>query len=235
MGSNYGVLRGRVVRFRREEDLDRPHLQIKVFDRTGRAWRAAINIRSRDGSLVIFHRADPLEQHPILATLPHLAPGFTAIPANRRSATTALDYLRAPLFDWSGGVAVPQSGPGIYDDLQDMLAADLRWLRRERGELFIFGERFEVEEQPVYREQIDNIFHTTRGMHDIHMNQGNPTPGRFSNDNATFRDGGMILRAGARTVGLFLRFQAQWLPTDASGNRLPHARPVPPGQAPPRR
>jgi uncharacterized protein YukJ len=234
MALHYGILRGRVGVFKREDNFDTPHLQIKVVDGDGQAWRAAVNVLSGDQSLVIFHRADPLQNHPILAALPQVAAGFTLLPPDVRSASSALDYFRAPLFDWPTGVAVPQTGPGADDDLQDVLVTYLTQLREQQGELYIFGAKFPAPGQPLNPRPIDREFHTVQGIHDIHMNQGNPKPGRFAGDNGVFHDGGLILRFGSRYVGLFLRFQTQWLPTDnVSGDRLAGARPIPAGGTPP--
>jgi uncharacterized protein YukJ len=230
MALQYGVLRGRVDIFKREDDDDSPHLQIKVIDGNGQAWRAAVNVLSGDHSLVIFHRADPLQNNLILNTLPQVAPGFTLLPPATRSASTALDFFRSPLFDWKKGIAIPQSGPGSNDDLQDALVMYLTLLREQQGELFIFGSKFPEPNQPPRPRPIDHEFHTRQGMHDIHMNQGNPKPGQFAKDNGVFQDGGMILKFPARYVGLFLRFQTQWLPTDdVTGHRLPEAKPIPAG------
>lgn len=214
MALQYGVLRGQVDIFKREDDDDAPHLQIKIIDGNGQSWRAAVNVLSGDHSLVIFHRADPLQNNPILDMLPQVAPGFTLLPPAVRSASTALDFFRSPLFDWKNGIAIPQAGPGADDDLQDTLVTYLTQLREQQGELFIFGAKFpEPNQQPSPR-PIDHEFHTRQGMHDIHMNQGNPKPGQFAQDNGVFHDGGLILKFPARYVGLFLRFQTQWLPTD---------------------
>jgi uncharacterized protein YukJ len=233
MPLNYGVLRGRVDVFKREDDFDTPHLQIRVVDDDDRAWRAAVNVLSGDQSLVIVHRADPLQNHPLLDALPGIAAGFTPLPPAARSAASALDYLRAPLFDWRTGVAVPQAGPGAEDDLQDVLVTYLAQLRQQGGELFVFGARFPAPGQPANPRPIDREFRTDRGIHDIHMNQGNPKPGPFAKDNGVFQDGGLVLRFGARHVGLFLRFQTQWLPTDdATGHRRPGAAPIAAGGSP---
>ena len=52
------------------------------------------------------------------------------------------------------------------------------------------------------------------------MNQGNQRPGPFAKDNGVFQDGGLVLKFGTRHVGLFIRFETQWLPTDnATGHR----------------
>ncbi|MBM4262549.1 MAG: DUF2278 family protein [Deltaproteobacteria bacterium] len=233
MALAYGVLRGKIDIFKREDDLDTPHLQIKVIDGQNKAWRVPVNVLSADQSFLIFHRVDPLQSHPLLANLPQVASGFTLLPAPSRSASTAVDYLRAPLFDWPTGVAVPSTRPGENDDLQDMLIAYLKQLKAQNGEIFAFGARFPEPGEAFSPRPIDGEMNTTQGVHDIHMNQGNPHPGRFAKDNGVFQDGGLILRFPTRFVALMLRFQTQWLPTDNStGHPLPNAQPIPPGSAP---
>jgi uncharacterized protein YukJ len=229
MSLHYGVLRGSVDIFKRENDLNTPHLQIKIIDGQEQAWRIAVNVLSSDQSRVVFHRVDPLQSHPVLAGLPELASGFTALPVITRSAPNALDYFRAPLFDWPTGIAVPSTGPGADDDLQDMLVTYLTQLREQRGEVFAFGAKFPEPGMPPNPRPIDNEFKTKQGIHDIHMNQGNPA-GPFAKDNGVFQDGGLILKFPNRYMGLFLRFQTQWLPTDdTTGHRLPNAQAIPPG------
>jgi uncharacterized protein YukJ len=216
--------------FKREDNLSTPHLQIRVVDGHQRPWRVAANVLSGDQSRVIFHRVDPLQSHPIKAGLSQVATGFTLLPPATRSGSTALDYFRAPLFDWPTGIAVPSTGPGANDDLQDVLTTYLRQLRAQNGQLFAFGAKFPEPGQPPDPRPIDREFKTVQGVHDIHMNQGNANPGPFAKDNAVFQDGGLILAFPSRHVGLFLRFQTEWLPTDnATGHRLPNAKPIPPG------
>jgi uncharacterized protein YukJ len=228
---HYGVLRGRVDVFKREDDLSTPHLQIRVVDGRNQAWRVPVNVLSADQSRLIFHRADPLQNHPLLAALPQVTAGFTSLPPSARSAASALDYFRAPLFDWPTGVAIPSTGPGADDDLQDMLITYLKQLHDQGGELFAFGAKFPEPGQQPNPRPIDREFRTMQGIHDIHMNQGNPNPGPFAKDNGVFQDGGLILKFSSRHVGLFLRFATQWLPTDnATGHRSPGAQPIRAGE-----
>jgi hypothetical protein len=106
-------------------------------------------------------------------------------------------------------------------------------LHDQDGELFIFGAKFPEPGQRPDPRPIDREFHTVQGVHDIHLNQGNPNPGSFAKDNGVFQDGGLILKFGSRYVGLFLRFATQWLPTDdATGHRLPGAQQIPAGGSP---
>jgi uncharacterized protein YukJ len=227
---DYGVLRGHVDRFKREDDLNTPHLQIRVLDGHDKAWRVPVNVLSKDQSFLVFHRVDPLLSHPILAGLPQTATGFTAVLPPARMASTAIDYFRAPLYDWPTGVAAPSTGPGPNDDLQDVLVTYLEQLQAQNGELFVFGEPFPPRGQAPNPRPIDVELQTAQGVHNVHMNQGNPRPGPFAGDNGVFQDGCLILKFPTRYVGLFLRFQTQWLPTDnTTGDRLPGAQPVPPG------
>lgn len=232
MPLNYGVLKGKIDEFRREDDDRSPHLQIRIVDDNGQAWRVPVNVLSSDQSFLIFHRVDPLQSHPVLAGLTQLASGFTELTVSARSASNALDFFRSPLFDWPAGIEIPPSAPGENDDLQDILVTYLNTLRSQNGELYVFGAKFPEPGRPQNPRPIDNIFRTTQGVHDVHMNQGNP-PGPFEKDNGIFQDGGLILKFPNRFVGLFLRFQSQWLPTnDSNGNRLASSQPVPVGGSP---
>lgn len=233
MALSYGVLRGKVDRFKREDTRNTPHLQIRVVDGHGQPWRVPVNVLSQDKSFLIFHRVDPLQSHPILAGLSRVAHGFTPLPPSSRSVTAALDYFRAPLFDWPTGIAIPASGPGQNDDLQDTVAAYLHQLQAQDGELFVFGAMFPEPGRPLNPRPIDREFGTRQGAHNVHMNQGNPSPGPFARDNGVFQDGGLLLKFPFRFVGLFFRFQTQWLPTDnTTGDPLPDARSIPPGGSP---
>lgn len=228
----YGVLRGKVDLFKREDDLNTPHLQIRVTDENNEKWRIAVNVLSSDNSFLIFHRAEPLQGHPLLAELLKVKSGFTVLPEPDRSASTSPDYLRAPLFDWPTGIAIPSSGPGGNDDLQDALTAYLKNLEDADGEIYAFGAKFPAPGEPFKEYLIDRQFGTKQGIHNIHMNQGNPS-GNYAKDNGVFHDGGLILKFPDRFVGIFLRFKTEWLPTDNNGNRLPGiSQEIPPGGSP---
>ena len=60
-------------------------------------------------------------------------------------------------------------------------------------------------------------FAPERGVHDIHIMQGNS--GSFANDNRSNGDGALFIRfTGGETVALFVRFSVQSTTTDDSGN-----------------
>ena len=208
----YGVLRGRPDRFKREDDTSSPHLQIRVLEDGGQPWRIAVNVQSNTGSHVAFWVVDPLVGHPMLASLPGRSQGFTTLTPNTGEA---LDYVKAPLFDFALGRVLPPSGAASADDLQDLLSLFLEQCKAAGGEVFAFGAKFEQNlHKPIDLEfgNVDGL----HGIHDIHMNQGNV--GRHAGDNGIFHDGGLILGFPDRLLGLFLAFQSQRVPTDAAGN-----------------
>ncbi|MEO8077434.1 MAG: DUF2278 family protein [Acidobacteriota bacterium] len=216
----YGVLRARPDRFKREDNASTPHLQIRAIDDTGQPWRVAVNVQSDGGSHVAFWVVDPLAGHPLLAGLSAKPSGFSTVAAN---AGNALDYVKAPLFDWALGRSLPPSGNASADDLQDLLSLYLEQCKAAGGELYAFGAKFDRN----LHMPIDTEFGNTdglHGIHDIHLNQGNV--GTHAGDNGVFHDGGLILAFPDRFLGLFLGFQTQRIPTDAAGNPAAGATPI---------
>lgn len=208
----YGMLRGRVDRWVREDGDATPHLQVRVVDDTAQPWRIAVNVQPDTGSEVVYWLVDPLPDHPILAGLANRPSGFSVAAPQ---SSTCLDYVRAPLFEWPAGTALPARGDASADDLQDLLAVQLQGCRDADAEVFAFGERFDRN----LHKPIDVDFGNTdglHGIHDIHLNQGNRGP--HATDNGPLQDGGLIFGMPDRYVGLFLAFQTQCIPTDADGD-----------------
>src|SRR5262245_42050264 len=216
----YGALRGRPDRYKREDNQPSPHLQVRVLDATGQPWRIAVNVQSNSGSNVVFWVLDPLAGEPVLGSLPSLPSGFTSV---ARNADHALDYVKAPFFEWNLGRVLPPSGSASSDDLQDLLSLYLDQCKNAGGEAYAFGAKFDQNlHKPIDAEfgNVDGL----HGVHDIHLNQGNV--GSHAGDNGTFHDGGLILRFPDRYLGLFLGFQTQRIPTDAKGNAAAGARTI---------
>jgi uncharacterized protein YukJ len=216
----YGVLRGHPDRYTREDNVSSPHLQIRVLEDGGQPWRVAVNVQSDTGSDVAFWVVDPLIGEPVLASLPALASGFSAAAPN---AGQALDYVKAPLFDFTLGRVLPPTGSANSDDLQDLLSLYLDQCKAAGGQMYAFGAKFDQNlHKPVDTDfgNLDGL----HGIHDIHMNQGNV--GQHAGDNAVFHDGGIILAFPDRFLGLFLAFQTQRVPTDSAGNAAAGSTPI---------
>ena len=56
MAIQYGVLRARPDRYKREDNASTPHLQIRALDTSGQPWRIAVNVQSDGGSNVAFYK-----------------------------------------------------------------------------------------------------------------------------------------------------------------------------------
>ena len=108
-----------------------------------------------------------------------------------RNAGHALDYVKAPLFDWKHGRLLPPSGNASSDDLQDLLSL----VSRPMQELPVASSmRSAPSSTGTLHKPIDIEFGNTdglHGIHDIHLNQGNVGP--HAGDNGAFHDGGLIL------------------------------------------
>ena len=220
MALNYGVLRARPDLAKREDGGSTPHLQIRALDETAQPWRVAVNVQSDDGSEVVFWVVDPLVGHPVLGALAATPSGFTTRGAN---SSQSLDYVKAPLFDFALGRALPPSGSANADDLQDLLTLYLDQCKAAGGELYAFGAKFDRN----LHKPIDAEFGNTdglHGVHDVHMNQGNV--GAHAHDNGAFHDGGLLLSFPDRIMGVFLAFQTQRVPTDAAGAAGRGAQPL---------
>lgn len=64
------------------------------------------------------------------------------------------------------------------------------------------------------------------GLHETHMNQGNPR-GPHWRENGAFQDGAVIVQRAGGFAAIFTAFQTQYLPTDSNGFPVTGARPLP--------
>jgi uncharacterized protein YukJ len=219
----YGVLAGRVVDARREDDEDSPHYQVHVRA-AGVDYRIAVNVKSKASPSELLFLVDETFQHVVTTRLAALEEGFTQLP--RQPGGAALDYIRANLFDRLEMRPLPHNLAGPDNDLSDRLA---HFIDRARDEpdarIFALGERWGPEQgnrDKIFRFQPGN------GIHDIHMNQGNVA--QFMRDDGVWQDGGLFLHFPATNqwVGLFLAFQSQaWHTDDRTGHRLDETEPGP--------
>ncbi|KMO12415.1 DUF2278 family protein [Methylobacterium indicum] len=210
---NYSVLKGRPINNRLATGRS-PHYQVLV-SANGELHRIAINVQSQDGSEVQFLVRSRFE-HPITEALAALAEGVSPAPSQPNGI--ALDYVRGNLMQPWELKPLPLSAAGPDNDLNEKLDAYVqRAMADEESWIYAFGETWGPE-----NDKADRYFgfRPGRGIHDIHMNQGNP-PGRFAGDNGPYQDGGLIFwfPREEQWVSVFLKFQTQaWHSDDASAN-----------------
>jgi uncharacterized protein YukJ len=212
----YGVLKGRAIDARREDDRDTPHFQVHIRA-DGTQYRIAINVLSMASPSELLFLVDDDFHHPVTARLPELPLGFTALPS--RPGGLALDFIRGNLFDRFTMRPLPSSLPGPDNDLSDKVEHYVgRAIRESDAMVYAFGERWGPEAQ--IRDKVFG-FRPGNGIHDIHMNQGNIP--RFKGDDGVWQDGALLIHFPQldQWVGTFLAFQSQaWHTDDATGHAL---------------
>jgi Uncharacterized conserved protein (DUF2278) len=155
-----------------------------------------------------------------------LPDGFTSLPSDATSG--ALDYIRSPLLaaTSSDGAATAKadraatttSGDGwILSDGEVAVQALQQQLSNGPVKMFVFGEPF-VDKSPV----TDNGIESQNGMHNVHMNQGDPpvsSDGRdHQADDGIWQDGATIFQNADGSLTAFCsKFVSQSLDTDDQG------------------
>lgn len=215
---NYGVLKGRAKQFLRDSDSD-PHSELLV-DAAGVSYRIAINVRSSRGPtvqrLVEYVIVDELRS-PVVDAATRLATGWTDL-RDGVEDDAAIDYIRSNLFRAGDLKPLAHDQPGANNDLFEKVEALLaRAIREEGATVYAFGEKWGPESKA------DEYFHFKPGdgVHDIHMNQGDP-----NEFNAIYQDGALLVHFSLSdaTSGLFIKFQNQaWHTDELGGNPLDDA------------
>lgn len=217
----YGVLKGTIVGKLDSDEAHevypngKPHFQLKV-DADGDLFRVAINVMSDSGApnLMVYKSDD--YKHPILADLPGLEVGFT--PLKSKSDSGALDFIRQNLFDLGEMVEMPTKDAPSGNDMNDLFELYVEQAMKTSGALvYAFGGKWhDGKPDPYFK------FPNGQGVHEIHMNQGNPKPKPgehgpdHSKDNGVYQDGALFIYYPDenRWAAVFCRFQSQVVHTD---------------------
>ncbi|WP_077730061.1 MULTISPECIES: DUF2278 family protein [unclassified Methylocaldum] len=220
---NYGVLRATPVD-RHLGTGDNPHYQILAVDDQDR-YRLAVNVKSKLWPSELSYLIVPHFRHPITESLEQLEPGWHKLPS--KPGGVALDYIRGNLFgSFAEMTPLPFSVPGPDNDLNEKIDRYVqRAMASENAWVYAFGEPWGPENK---RDKIFG-FAPGRGVHDIHMNQGNADD--FVKDDGVWQDGGLLFWYADQQewVALFLKFQSQAIHTD---DRTGHMLPEEPGGPP---
>ncbi len=211
----YGVLKGRPIK-RRLASKKTTYYQILV-EALGESWRIAVNVNGASWPSELLYHVDEDFAHPVINELGSLPVGFSSIA--RRAGGPALDYIRGDLFDFDKLRPWPYSKKGHNNDLNEKIDRHImRAIEEPDAMLYAWGEPWGPE--PKRR---DYIFHFLpgRGVHDIHMNQGNV--GYYVKNDGIWQDGGVMIHFPStdQWVALFLSFQPQTRHTDDdTGHRI---------------
>ncbi len=199
------------------------HYQITINAGTATPFTVAVNIESVDGSEVLY----AIEQSftpPDTAGLETLAAGVTGLSST--AGGLALDYVREqiagqPMITRAAMTLLPkavrQAVPAaVHSAVDDREMAASRAL--ENAVVALLNTAIAAGDATVYAfgsAYADSG--TIDGIHDIHMNQGNPT-NNHGDDNGVWQDGALFLATGGTWTAVFLAFQTESWVTDAMGD-----------------
>lgn len=188
-----------------------PHYQIQV-ETADSTITVAVNVQSVDKSQVLYlvdHAFHPENSADLVA----LPTGLTGLA--RRPGVLALDYVRSrdngqPLVtrDMMALLPISVKAGGRHNDLNNEIVDLLnRTIADKDGTIYAFGSAY-ADPGGV------------QGIHDIHMNQGNPA-GNHDRDNGVWQDGAIFVNLPATNtwIAIYIAFQTQlWNTDDQTGN-----------------
>jgi uncharacterized protein YukJ len=228
MPINYGVLKGKVIGSS-AGTIENPHYQI--YAKAGEErFRVAVNVKSKLSPSELLYYTNEDFQHVVSTLVVELPYGFTSLES--KPDGIALDYIRNNLFDHNEMAPLAFDIPGQDNDLNEKIDHYVRRsMESEDGILYAFGEQWGPENKP------DKIFGFSpgRGVHDIHMNQGNV--GEYKRDDGVYQDGGLLFHFPAENkwIAVFLAFQSQsWHTDDVTGHAINQDPADPPGSVIPK-
>ena len=222
--ANYSVLKGRPTAGKVVSGSS-AHYDITVQATTG-TYTVAVNIESVDGSEVLYAIQSNFIP-PDTAGLAALAGGMTPLPSE--PGGLALDFVReaidgTPMITRGAMILLPIA-TSTSTFLEDPKAAiidpdEASAHALENAVVALLNQAVADPDATVYafgsayadQGAID-------GIHDIHMNQGNPS-GNHSADNGIWQDGALLLSLPGQGTwtAVFLAFQTESWTTDDHGN-----------------
>jgi uncharacterized protein YukJ len=219
--ANYSVLAGRPTAGKVVSGAS-AHYQV-TMQAAGGPFTAAVNIQSVDGSEVLYAIVEDFTP-PDLAVLTALPMGMTALKSE--PGGLALDYVRStvggvPIITKAQMTLLPKQGAkatGLSAEAEAIQRAKARALENavvtllnmtiadKDGVIYAFGSAF------ADKGMVD-------GIHDIHMNQGNPA-NNHGGDNGVWQDGALFINLPSKQTwtAVFIAFQTESWTTDSAGN-----------------
>lgn len=195
------------------------HYQITVQAQGG-PFTVAVNIQSTDGSEVLYaieEKFTPPDEAGLLA----LPTGMTKLQS--APGGLALDFVRStvngqPMITKAQMQLLPEVRPKGSEEERMMNRARARALQNavvtllnmtiadKDGTIYAFGSAYSD------KGRVD-------GIHDIHMNQGNPMK-NHGGDNGVWQDGALLIHLPSQKTwtAVFIAFQTESWNTDAKGN-----------------
>lgn len=213
-----------------------PHYVINVSKADKSIFKIVVNSASTqiggDNNYDVYSYADLNFSDPITGKLADLKPGLYT------SGFPRLDYWQdQSLLDLHRMRPIPYEGAdGSRADVNDIINQILTIDTSQPPESIPYDDGkgnaqprdfYPPGEQGVIVYGFGFLFEPQQdGLHETHMNQGNPR-GPHWKENGAFQDGAVIVQRGNDFAAVFTAFQTQYLPTDSNGCPMKGARPLP--------
>ena len=210
-----GVLKGIAVRggvFPPKQAGGQPHFHVHISTSVGGDYDIAVNILSQDNSEVLY-ALNQTFQPPNPSALRAVNQGFRRLSSSPDDL--GLDYVAQKLVKRNQMTLLPKGLSTGEGDLHDGISDLVKRAVAAKAEVYAFGMGFgNPSANPIFK------FKPDYGIHDIHMNQGNPIGGGHARDNGRYHDGALLVffPSDQHWEALFIAFQTQSWDNDEAGN-----------------
>ena len=218
--SNYSVLLGKPTAGKVVSGAS-AHYQI-TMQAPGGPFTVAVNIQSVDGSEVLYAIEEGF-------TPPDLA-GLTALPTGMTKLQSvpgglALDYVRSmvagvPMITKAQMTLLPEMPAKAKGNAEEQMILRARAMALENAVVTLLNMTIADKDGVIYA--FGSAFSDkgkVDGIHDIHMNQGNP-PNNHGGDNGVWQDGALLINLPSTKTwtAVFIAFQTESWTTNSAGN-----------------
>lgn len=228
---HYGVVIGTLDHFTRDsEDNFGKYFHGHIFVNTPNGqYEGAVDVSVPNGYKIHYRVVRNLNAN-LFSTIAGMSDGFHLLASN--STSGALDYVRDPLLRMTspafpfGLTQVNRMFANVSAKLSMRLSGLLsenvfsrysRWIESSGNNALDAMESVVNGCQHVY--VFGEKFNSGLGVHDVHMNQGDPAGSQWYGANGVWQDGGTIVRRPNGSLTAFLtKFSNQTMNTDSNGN-----------------
>jgi uncharacterized protein YukJ len=185
-------------------------------------FTVAVNIQSVDGSDVLYAIVEDFTP-PDLTGLTALPMGMTALKSE--PGGLALDFVRstiggAPMITKAQMTLLPKPGAKEKGSAEQQMIQRARAKALENAVVTLLNMTIADKDGVIYA--FGSAYADSGkvdGIHDIHMNQGNPK-NNHGGDNGVWQDGALLINLPSKKTwtAVFIAFQTESWTTDSAGN-----------------
>jgi uncharacterized protein YukJ len=197
------------------------HYQITMKAGSG-TFTVAVNIQSVDGSEVLYAIVEDFTP-PDLTGLTALPMGMTALKSE--PGGLALDFVRstvggAPMITKAQMTLLPQLVANVKGSAEQQMIQRAKARALENAVVTLLNMTIADKDGVIYA--FGSAYTDSGkvdGIHDIHMNQGNPK-NNHGGDNGVWQDGALLINLPSKKTwtAVFIAFQTESWTTDSAGN-----------------